>query len=210
MLGIRSRYRARRLLSILRSCNRGRMVIRRLNSARKLCLLGALRDSRLLILALVLGNRTHRLLKDNLTFCNEQTSRSHKKPQTRSIQAHHGVLRRKREEARRERLVTNRSSGKADSLSAQGSRRETALSDRSSRSNAEKQCHCEGTGSNRMSDEVEIVHEPMPPPRASGLRMRGGCHIQIVDEATGKVASEVITPDYVYQNERCTRDERKY
>jgi hypothetical protein len=60
-----------------------------------------------------------------------------------------------------------------------------------------------------MSD-VSIEHEPTPPPRASGTRMKGGCHIHLVEESTGKVVSEVITPDYVYQNERRTREERKY
>jgi len=58
--------------------------------------------------------------------------------------------------------------------------------------------------------EVEIVNEPMPAPRASGLRMKGGAHIVLVEEATGKQVSEVYTPDYIYQNERCTRDGRKY
>jgi len=57
---------------------------------------------------------------------------------------------------------------------------------------------------------VEIVNEPTPPPRPSGARFRGGCHIEFVEEATGKVVNEVITPDYIYQNERQTRDERKY
>lgn len=57
---------------------------------------------------------------------------------------------------------------------------------------------------------VEIVHEPTPPPRPSGTRFRGGCHIQLVEESTGKTVSEIITPDYVYENERRTRDERKY
>ena len=69
---------------------------------------------------------------------------------------------------------------------------------------------------------IEIEHEPTPPPRPSGLkvpiqevigggvRMRGGAHIQFVEEATGKIVNEVITPDYVYENERRTRHERKY
>lgn len=60
-----------------------------------------------------------------------------------------------------------------------------------------------------MSD-ISVEHEPTPPPRASGVRWRGGAAIQLVEEATGKVLSEVITPDYVYENERRTRDERKY
>ncbi len=60
-----------------------------------------------------------------------------------------------------------------------------------------------------MSD-VSVEFEPTPPPRPSGMRMSGGCHIQLVEEATGKVVSEVVTPDYVYENERRTRDERKY
>jgi hypothetical protein len=57
---------------------------------------------------------------------------------------------------------------------------------------------------------VEIVNEPTPPPRSTGLRFKGGCQIQLVEEATGKVASEIITPDYVHQNERQIREERKY
>lgn len=57
---------------------------------------------------------------------------------------------------------------------------------------------------------VEIVNEPTPPPRPSGYRFKGGCHIHLVEEKTGKVVSEIITPDYVYQNERRIRDERKY
>lgn len=57
---------------------------------------------------------------------------------------------------------------------------------------------------------IEIVNEPTPPPRATGNRIKGGCHIQLIEEATGKAVTEVITPDYVYENERRTRDERKY
>jgi hypothetical protein len=57
---------------------------------------------------------------------------------------------------------------------------------------------------------IEIVNEPMPLPRASGSRVKGGCHIQLVEEATGKTVSDIITPDYIYENERRTRDERKY
>lgn len=57
---------------------------------------------------------------------------------------------------------------------------------------------------------VSVEHEPTPPPRPSGLCMRGGCHIHLVEETTGKVISEVFTPDYIYENERRTRDERKY
>lgn len=68
---------------------------------------------------------------------------------------------------------------------------------------------------------IEITDEPTPSPRPSGLkvpigevmggvRMRGGAHIQFVEGATGKVVNEIITPDYVYENERRTRDERKY
>jgi hypothetical protein len=57
---------------------------------------------------------------------------------------------------------------------------------------------------------IEIINEPTPPPRASGTRVKGGCQIHLVEEATGKVVSEIITPDYIYENERQTRDERKY
>jgi len=57
--------------------------------------------------------------------------------------------------------------------------------------------------------DVEITNEPTPPPRPCG-KFKGGCHIQLVEEATGKVVNEIYTPDYVYQNERQTRDERKY
>jgi hypothetical protein len=57
---------------------------------------------------------------------------------------------------------------------------------------------------------VEITNEPTPPPRPSSTRFKGGCHIQLVEESSGKVVSEVITPDYVYQNERQLREERKY
>jgi hypothetical protein len=57
---------------------------------------------------------------------------------------------------------------------------------------------------------TEIVNEPTPPPRPSGSRMKGGCHILFVEEKTGKQVGEVITPEYIYENERRTREERKY
>jgi uncharacterized protein YcgI (DUF1989 family) len=56
---------------------------------------------------------------------------------------------------------------------------------------------------------VEVTNEPTPPPRPSGTRIKAGCWIQLVD-LEGKIVSDVITPDYIYENERRTRDERKY
>lgn len=40
--------------------------------------------------------------------------------------------------------------------------------------------------------------------------MKGGVCAILVEYETGKVVSEVITPDYIYENERRERDERKY
>lgn len=60
---------------------------------------------------------------------------------------------------------------------------------------------------------IEVVSEPTPTPRATGRRMTGasvGCKIHLVEESTGKQVSEIITPDYVCENERRTREERKY
>jgi hypothetical protein len=60
-----------------------------------------------------------------------------------------------------------------------------------------------------MSD-ISVEHEPTPPPRASGTRIKGGLHVQLVEEKTGKVVSDVVTPDYLYVNERRLREEPKY
>lgn len=58
---------------------------------------------------------------------------------------------------------------------------------------------------------VEITHEPTPPPRASGSRFKGGVQVNLVEESTGKTLSQVMSPDHVfYENERRTREERKY
>jgi hypothetical protein len=62
-----------------------------------------------------------------------------------------------------------------------------------------------------MSGDIEVVNEPQPPFRSSGKRsLKGGAHILFVEEKTGKQVAEVITPEYIHENERQLREERKY